>query len=169
MKYYLKKSRVISFSDINYFEPSYDEELDDISSISSDIYNIFNDCDIEFYLFLDNIKLPINVIAGLGYFIDGFEDYFLFLFTEEKEYMYWIPDQGIETNIYFDKKEDIVIIREFIYLNGEFKRNLSVLRKDAIVFLDQLSIYVNELSPNIGKHPWFVKWEQELRTIICPI
>jgi len=59
-----------------------------------------------------------------------------------------------------------VIIREFIYLKGEFRRNLSDLRKDAIVFLNQLSTYVNEITPNIGKHPWFVNWEQELRTMI---
>jgi len=68
MKYYLKKGKIISFSDVNYFEPSYDEELDDISSISSDIYNIFNTSGVEFYLFLNNTKLPVNVIAGLGYF-----------------------------------------------------------------------------------------------------
>ncbi len=145
----------------------YDNELDDFSSISSDISNIFSDENIEFSLKLNGVILPVEMWSDFPYFLDDFSDYIDFLFLEDiNSFAYYLSNQGIETNIGFHQNEDKVNITEKIFLKSSYSISLKELQKDIILFFDKLMELIENLIPNMKNNIWFRDWEEKIKYTI---
>ncbi|GGZ48953.1 hypothetical protein [Mesonia mobilis] len=142
----------------------YDERLDDFSSISSDIADIFSEENIKFSLKLNSTILPVEMWGDFPYFLDDLIGYVDFLFLENvNSFVYYLSNQGIETNIDFHKNREIVNITEKIFLKSSYLISLRELQKDIVFFFDKLMELIEYLIPNMKKNIWFRNWEQKIR------
>lgn len=168
MKYKLIKN--LDFTKLNDIQNfSYNEEFDDISSISSDVALFLNRSKILFNLQLDNLEIPVEAWGDFQYFMDGFKDYVKFLFKNENSFQYELYGQGIETIIYFFSIKDEVTIKEDKFLKRSYLIKKKELQQDAIIFFDYFNYLLGDTLPNLRFNSFFLSWEKDVRNIIFEI
>ncbi|UZR97686.1 hypothetical protein [Chondrinema litorale] len=164
MKYSLLKSGLNSKNYTYNKTFQYDKELDDISSLSSDIANALCDLNYKFNLSLNGKIIPVEIWGDLPYFIDGFSDYMKFIFVQKEcQYDYSLSEQGTETIIKLQLNEEDVMISEDNFLKGKYAVPIKELQDDALLFFTELLKVVQDIIPNILLTDLFKSWEEEVR------
>lgn len=166
MKYDLIVNSMLTKKHINNIY-HFDEELDDISAVSSEITDEFLEENIEFDLSLNGIPIPVYIWGDFDYFLDGFQDFINFLFCEEElNYTYELYGQGIETTIGFIKKNNVINVTESKFLKSNYDIQLQELQYDSKIFYNKLKRLVYELLPGLTITDLYKDFEFNVETKI---
>lgn len=147
---------------------NYDDELDDISSISADISDYFKASGVQFNLYLNDRSVPFEIWGDFPCFLDDFSCYIDFLFGSKESFTYELLGGGNEMLISMDSQNDQVLIDESRFVTQPYLVDKSALKVNAVLFMDSLNFVLGKGLPNLRFHPWYIEWDIGIRKLMFP-